>query len=344
MINSSDVSVVVQGPISDQTYKTIESIRHFLPESEIILSTWKSSDTKNLRVDKLILNEEPLSYIQHERTQTRNNLNKLLRSTNAGLRQVNTRYVLKIRSDMQIESLRFLKHYEAFQKKGKYSCLKSKILVPLLFSRYKYHGKITPFHVSDWFAFGLTQDVRKVFLGTKEVEEPAFTEYFLHVLDYKSPYGSTTFKMSPEQYITYEFYRRNFNETKLMDCAKWEGDANLISQQFIVCNFIVGSFFETGIKCLKYPFSTNERAYGLSYQEMINELFYRELYKEYCDREYQIPLEIVKYFSNINKIALKNRYQKHLNNFQKVKGLKKVEEFFSLIYCYIIYLLRNKNA
>lgn len=41
MIDSADISVVVQGPVNyEQTKECLKSIRKFLPKSEIILSTW----------------------------------------------------------------------------------------------------------------------------------------------------------------------------------------------------------------------------------------------------------------------------------------------------------------
>ena len=41
IIDSAEISVVVQGIIDgEKTKKCIESIRHFLPNSDIVLSTW----------------------------------------------------------------------------------------------------------------------------------------------------------------------------------------------------------------------------------------------------------------------------------------------------------------
>ena len=60
MIDSKDISVVVQGAVNkNETPKCLKSIRKFLPNAEIILSTWEGSDTKNLDYDILVLNKDP---------------------------------------------------------------------------------------------------------------------------------------------------------------------------------------------------------------------------------------------------------------------------------------------
>ena len=52
MIDSKDISVIVQGPINKkETPKCLKSIRKFLPEAEIILSTWQGTDISNLDYD-----------------------------------------------------------------------------------------------------------------------------------------------------------------------------------------------------------------------------------------------------------------------------------------------------
>ena len=55
MINSIDISVVVQGAIDkENTPKCLKSIREFLPNAKIILSTWKNSNVENLDYDMLV--------------------------------------------------------------------------------------------------------------------------------------------------------------------------------------------------------------------------------------------------------------------------------------------------
>ena len=78
-IKSKDISVVVQGAInSEVTPKCLESIRKYLPEAEIILSTWEGSDVVGLDYDKLVLNKDPGTFI-YKRSNgaiTENNMNR----------------------------------------------------------------------------------------------------------------------------------------------------------------------------------------------------------------------------------------------------------------------------
>ena len=62
-IHSRDISIVVQGAVSPRlTSQSLKQLRKLFPESEIILSTWEDSDTKNLNYDILVLNVDPGGY------------------------------------------------------------------------------------------------------------------------------------------------------------------------------------------------------------------------------------------------------------------------------------------
>ncbi len=63
-MTSKDISVVVQGPIFGRpgddyekqiTLHCLESIKKVLPESEIILSTWKGSEYRHLFYTKFFI-------------------------------------------------------------------------------------------------------------------------------------------------------------------------------------------------------------------------------------------------------------------------------------------------
>ena len=86
MIKTEDISVVVQGAINkEETPKCLKSIRKFLPEAEIILSTWEGSDISAIDglYDVLLLNKDPGCgyYYKNESGIKSNNLNRQLVST-----------------------------------------------------------------------------------------------------------------------------------------------------------------------------------------------------------------------------------------------------------------------
>ena len=117
-VKSSDVSVVLQGPVRFETPESVESVRRLLPEAELILSTWEDEDVSSLGSIRVLRSEKPSAPIQHDRLSVPNNLNRLIRSTKKGVAAVTRPYVLKMRSDMVLDSLAFLDSFERFPERG----------------------------------------------------------------------------------------------------------------------------------------------------------------------------------------------------------------------------------
>ena len=101
MISSDQISVVVQGALDPALiFRVLKSVRETLPNSRIILSTWKGSPCleelrENKLYDDLLLNEDPGAYYFGE-WDKKNNLNRMLLSTQQGLSLVRTKYTLCI--------------------------------------------------------------------------------------------------------------------------------------------------------------------------------------------------------------------------------------------------------
>ena len=170
MIDSKEISVIVQGGIDKkETPKCLNSIRKILPNAEIILSTWNGADTSELDYDKVIYNEDPGTVLieEHKSIKTYNNMNRQLLSTQSGLKIANRKYSLKLRSDLILTGKGFINYFEKFQKRiDDYKLFQQKIVTSTLFTRYnikssKHHDRVLiPFHISDWWFFGLTKDLK----------------------------------------------------------------------------------------------------------------------------------------------------------------------------------------
>ena len=188
MIDSKDISVVVQGAIDNiETRKCLISIRKYLPDAEIILSTWEGSDTSSLDYDQVIYNKDPGAIIIDESDGKKiyNNMNRQLLSTQSGLDKVKRKYTLKVRSDLILNGNSFLKYFDKFQKRiDNYKLFERKIIIPSLVTRYyinlykKSGWALTPFHFSDWWFLGLTKDVKTYFSNTSLVKEFCFLDLF----------------------------------------------------------------------------------------------------------------------------------------------------------------------
>lgn len=170
-----EITVVVQGPVEEiYTRLVIESIRRYLPGARIILSTWKDSYIAGLDIDELVINEDPgaPTFIKKNGARHSDNRNRLLVSTKGGLERVTSKYVLKLRSDCILAGDGIVRNYGRYPLKTEDLCItKNKLVVGELcnLTRLRFDETTVdfPFHISDWFFFGLTEDLRRYFADTE---------------------------------------------------------------------------------------------------------------------------------------------------------------------------------
>lgn len=337
-IASQHISVVLQGPVRDETRKLIVSVRRLLPKAELILSTWPEENTDDLGCDIVVKSAVPPAYIQHERQGVRNNLNRLIRSSQAGIKAAGRQYILKMRSDMALESLRFLDIFENYPNRTNMTVLRHKVLLASLFSRIAYRGHNTPFHLSDWFAFGLKEDIESIFLPLREVEEPRFTQWFTK--GERAPFGSTTLRMAPEQYIFYSFYRRHFCAAEMDDCRDNSVSICNEANKFTVSNFVIAEYKQSGIYLPKYSSSINEQMIGMEFFDLWNIFTYEKYYKEFCDECFEFTdSSEVELYKNRLVYAASMRLTKHLNALRNSKSFTKgLEELITIPIIFISYI------
>ena len=341
MINSKDISVIVQGPIDKkETPKCLKSLRKFLPQAEIILSTWQDADISNLDFDILVQSEDPGTVLIEDFKDKKiyNNINRQLVTTKAGLKKATRKYAMKFRSDLILTSDKFLEYFDKFQARGdKYNLFKHKILTNILYTRFNIKTSknqermIIPFHISDWWLFGLREDLNKYFLDTDLVKEPYFTRYF-HYEEKKNkitPYGKAKFKFSPEQYFGYSCFARNFDDIYMEDAADYSEELMEKSRQAIVNNFIILEFKQSGIYLNKYPYSKNEKFSGEQYIGLYTFYRYENEYKKYCDNSYKITTNDT-FFENEKLAYSKLRIYKHIAKLteKSIPLFDKIEHLF----------------
>lgn len=166
------ITVVVQGPVQalkgrDQedgiTVKCLNSIREYLPGAKIILSTWPNQNLQGLDYDQLVLCDDPgpniRQYKQNGEPRYYNN-NRQIISTSEGLKQVNTKYAMKLRSDNYLTSNDFVRLQAKFRKRcDEYKFLQERVVMSNVFARQYSKGHKVAFHLNDFFYFGLTDDL-----------------------------------------------------------------------------------------------------------------------------------------------------------------------------------------
>ena len=351
MIESKEITVLVQGPILEFTKYSLESIRKYLPDSTIVLSTWEGSDTSNLIYDKLVLSKDPgVLYSNSKGKLTKTsafNLNRQLVSTTNGLREISTKYALKLRSDLVLDSLDFLSYFDKFNKRTtNYRLFSHKVIISSIFTRYTYtnsgdKGKI-PFHYSDFFFFGLTEDLKNYFYNTPLIDKE-FTSYFSDK-DIMPTYNMN-YRFTPEQYFAIECIKRN-NSSALLpkDAADITLKIFKESELYLMNNFIVLDYKQSGIRSLKYKFTKNEEFLGSQYNELYNFYRFENKYKRLYDKSYQITSKAKKFSNKREEIAYYNLQKKIYNVFirNNMPLHKKLSQFiFDLPFSFITYLLKK---
>ncbi|MFN9708181.1 MAG: WavE lipopolysaccharide synthesis family protein, partial [Burkholderiales bacterium] len=100
MIRDDQISIVVQGDIRANTHQSVAALRRQLPRAEIVLSTFKNqmahleTSGLSLLVDKLCVSDDPgaMPPTVNSPTAPPNNINRMLVSTQAGLKQATRPY------------------------------------------------------------------------------------------------------------------------------------------------------------------------------------------------------------------------------------------------------------
>lgn len=254
MIDLKDITFVVQGTVSGKsfdkeknryTYLCLKSIRKHFPDSIIILSTWKGEDVNDLDFDLLIQSDDPGISMLGDFTQ---NCFRQIISSVEGLKKVNTKYSVKVRSDIIFKNSNFIKYFEKYNDlafDNEYKILKKRVSM-LLPCNPKRRLKF-PYNAADWFYFGLAEDVLNIF------DIPLKKGNFILKHEHDNNKEKTCISpYSGEQYIWFGFISKykNINFKYLRDISN-----NNIqeSEKYFANNSILISAKMAGINSLKYP-------------------------------------------------------------------------------------------
>jgi hypothetical protein len=164
-----NISFVVQGPVithSDKrmgifsTADVLQSIRMHYPGAEIILSTWKGSDTDGLTYDQLILNEDPGGFM-HNGVQV--NCNRLILSSKAGIHKATRQFVVKTRTDILFKNSSLANRLKYITPvSSKYGIFQKMVLSTIYYVRNPIRLNLV-FHPSDIFLVGTKEDMLSYF-------------------------------------------------------------------------------------------------------------------------------------------------------------------------------------
>jgi len=279
MINHKDISVVVQGALSgDTTRMCLSSIRKYLPEVEVVLSTWEGSDIGGLDCDALVLNEDPGGDpVGDYPGAGKNNVNRQIRTTLNGLQKAAGKYVLKLRTDFILSGSDFLQFYGRFQAADRnYKIFECKILSCVFFARNPRMPEPLLFHPSDIAFFGLRTDLLNLF------DVPFITKE--ESVYYKNgKYGYRRYV--PEQHIWVNCLRKNGKEIDFDHQRSYSDEVAEDTEKYAVSNFIYLDWKQFNLIPPKHltTFVDNELA------NVITHIEWQRLYCHYLDQTLDVP-------------------------------------------------------
>ena len=295
---------MIQGlVVQEYMQKNINRIKELLPDAEIIVSTWENANIDGIECDKLILNKEPEAEYFIEGAEHKLNINRMLLSTKEGIKQSTRKYILKLRSDLRLDNINFLKEYFKYPVRNpKYVITKERIVCISIFSlEYEEDSGIryyTPFHVSDWCCFGLAEDIRMLF-DIELVDAKDYSQYFrIHNITKRYPISwmnDRLWRYPPEQYITSNLARKKF-EFRFDHCLDYDEKLCGLSENIIINNFIIVDANQFRLKSCKKVYEKMARDITmispLDWAGVYRNYTYKKKYKQLCDPKYRVGLDV----------------------------------------------------
>lgn len=287
-----DITVVLQGPIDERyTHIAVESVRRFLPGAQIVISTWKGEKTADLTCDAVILNDDPgaPTYTKPNGKSHSDNRNRLLVSTQGGIRKVKTPYLLKMRTDCILSGDGIVRNYGKYPlKTGEFPLFKDKLVIgeQCNITRLKFQDCTRPylFHVSDWFAFGLTEDFMTYYDDTDVEPDGEMTNWHyknnLEVPEDDLMGRCASPRYNSEQYFFISALKRKYR-VFYDDISDYSEGARIQSEKAIIDNFEILNIRDHEIINLK---KQNKQPWDLKKDksaDYLTNMDYKELYMKY---------------------------------------------------------------
>lgn len=288
MIKSEEISVIIQGPILDgMTLESIKSVKSVLPNAEIIVSTWNDAITDGLTVDYLVKNKDPRGEYYSDNPKIIYSANRQIISTLSGLKVATRKYALKIRSDMYLKHDGFLRYFGKFNKRGnELKLLKERVILSTLNTTNPKKYYPMPYHASDWFFFGLTDDLIDIF-DIPLSPEPQTSRWFsTNMFPDNAVDPECLCRYRVEQYIWISFIKKHISLD--FDNAFDLSNNNLEKSEYIFSNnSVIIDPIKLGYDSFKHTDHLNRVSLLSPYYSYCDWLL---LYKQYCDPKYKLPI------------------------------------------------------
>lgn len=179
-----------------------------------------------------------------------NDCNLKINSVNSGLRVVDTEYVLVIKNDMIFTDDEFVDFYikNISVPRKNYAALKQRVLISDFFTINPYTFEALPFHYSDWFHFGLTEDVRNLWdVAPYDVADSTYYEINPHRKNSNHQEKKFISRYATAQYLSFTVFKKYFPKIEL----EFHNDITSIDESI---NILADNFLISDHKYVKYYF------------------------------------------------------------------------------------------
>lgn len=245
----------------------ISSVRRWFPTSRIILATEEHSDHEGLDVDALVLVEDPGSDFEDSAGNVRNNLRRQLLSSHAGLREVETQYAVKVRTDIAFTAsrLRWLMGDLQNRKPSAFNIGRGRIVFSNFTSVNSGFALPLPHHPCDSLQAGFTDDLRK--LWSAPLPDKNFFTYFVkeenkHLLGNQKNVMQYRSEMWP-----WLHYTNGIRSEPFPHQYQWSNSIQNESENLLARNTIIASPHLLGVRSLKNKYSIRTRAKMYSFRD-----------------------------------------------------------------------------
>lgn len=266
-IKNEEITFVIQGPIINEnssTKNSCKSIRKYFPNSKIILSTWKHSKTEDLEYDQKVESIDPEStenYFLNK--EIPNNINRQIISSYNGIKEVKTKFTVKIRSDMYFVSDKLLNLlYYVDSSISSYS--KRKIIIPSNMAINPDRDYKLLFHPSDAFFAGLTDDIAELF-NIPLMDNHTMTFFKINKKNIKNDLNLLP-KYTSEQYIFCSFLKKK-NELDFKNAFDNSPKNRTLHNKIFTDLFFCKRNSKIGVNCYKHPMSYFSSTLYYAYSE-----------------------------------------------------------------------------
>lgn len=159
LASPKDISVIIQGDIRYDTEACIASVKRFLPQAELILSTYEGEKIPEGFTGRVVRVHDPGTQVPVTRNlkAPASNINRQIATSRAGLAIATRPFSLKLRSDALLVSDQMFIVWNAVARADPGA---SRLIVPSFFSRNPLGISGYLFHASDWIMFGRSERMR----------------------------------------------------------------------------------------------------------------------------------------------------------------------------------------